>query len=61
MIDIGGPTMVRAAAKNCDSVTVATSPRQYEALRAELTANDGCVTETTRKSFAAAAFLATAQ
>lgn len=30
MIDIGGPTMVRAAAKNCDSVAVVTSPAQYD-------------------------------
>ena len=41
MIDIGGPTMVRAAAKNCDSVTVVTSPDQYQQLVDELTANKG--------------------
>ena len=31
-IDVGGPTMVRAAAKNYDDVTVITSPNQYEEL-----------------------------
>jgi phosphoribosylaminoimidazolecarboxamide formyltransferase/IMP cyclohydrolase len=35
-IDIGGPTLIRAAAKNRDSVAVVVSPRQYEPLLAEL-------------------------
>ena len=35
-IDVGGPTMVRAAAKNYKDVTIITSPRQYEELINEL-------------------------
>merc|ERR1719272_1029216 len=34
MIDIGGPTMIRASAKNCDSVACITSPDQYAAVSA---------------------------
>ncbi|MCY4260918.1 MAG: bifunctional phosphoribosylaminoimidazolecarboxamide formyltransferase/IMP cyclohydrolase [Rhodobacteraceae bacterium] len=41
-IDIGGPALVRAAAKNHDSVTVVTSPKEYPALLAEL--GDACAT-----------------
>ncbi|RZO63525.1 MAG: bifunctional phosphoribosylaminoimidazolecarboxamide formyltransferase/IMP cyclohydrolase [Candidatus Pelagibacterales bacterium] len=40
-IDIGGPTMVRAAAKNFNSVTVISSPNQYEDLINELKLNKG--------------------
>lgn len=40
-IDIGGPTMVRAAAKNHDAVAVVTDPADYEALLAELQAHNG--------------------
>src|SRR5207302_10042438 len=35
-IDIGGPTMIRAAAKNADSVAVVVSPRQYDSVIADL-------------------------
>jgi phosphoribosylaminoimidazolecarboxamide formyltransferase/IMP cyclohydrolase len=55
-IDIGGPAMVRAAAKNFAWVTVVTSPAQYDALLAELRANQGTVSEETRRAFAVEAF-----
>ena len=43
-IDIGGPTLIRAAAKNHDSVAVVTDAGDYEALLAELGAHDGATT-----------------
>ena len=46
-IDIGGPAMVRSAAKNFDAVGVVTSPDQYESVLAELEAGDGPVPEPT--------------
>jgi phosphoribosylaminoimidazolecarboxamide formyltransferase / IMP cyclohydrolase len=55
-IDVGGPTMVRAACKNYAHVVTVTDPRQYPALLTELSDNDGATTEALRKSFAAAAF-----
>eukprot|EP00056_Hartaetosiga_gracilis_P012512 m.199485 g.199485 ORF g.199485 m.199485 type:complete len:619 (+) comp13697_c2_seq3:1436-3292(+) len=60
MIDIGGPTMVRSAAKNCDSVAVVTSPSQYASVVEELRANSGALTKATRHQLAAQAFLSTA-
>lgn len=47
-IDIGGPAMLRAAAKNFHRVMVATEPRQYQAIIDELRANKGCSTLKTR-------------
>jgi len=61
MIDIGGPTMVRAAAKNCDSVAIITDPSQYAAVLKELQENDGCLCKDTRRELAAAAFAHTAR
>jgi len=55
-IDVGGPTMIRAAAKNHDGVTVVTDASQYPELLAELRANGGSTTMDLRKRFAAAAF-----
>ena len=55
-IDIGGPAMVRASAKNHAWVTVVTNPNQYDALLEELRANDGTVSEATRRAFALEAF-----
>ena len=43
-IDIGGPAMIRAAAKNHDWVTVVVDPEDYAAVLAELDANDGATT-----------------
>ena len=48
-IDIGGPTMVRAAAKNYNDVTVITSLNQYDELINELKKNHGCTTLEFRK------------
>jgi phosphoribosylaminoimidazolecarboxamide formyltransferase/IMP cyclohydrolase len=53
-IDIGGPTMVRAAAKNFENVIVVTSPDQYAAVIEEL--KGGEVSIETRKNLAALAF-----
>ena len=59
-IDIGGPAMVRSAAKNHAFVSVVTEPADYAALIAELGANDGATTLTLRKRLAATAFAHTA-
>ncbi len=55
-IDIGGPAMLRSAAKNFSRVAVATDPSQYDALLAELDANDCAVSAPTRFALAVAAF-----
>jgi len=59
-IDIGGPSMVRSAAKNHKFVTVVTAPGQYDKVIEELKANKGAVTEQTRSDFARIAFGLTA-
>jgi phosphoribosylaminoimidazolecarboxamide formyltransferase/IMP cyclohydrolase len=59
-IDVGGPTMIRAAAKNADSVAVVTSPAQYGAVLAELAASGGRLGEPTRRRLAGEAFRRTA-
>ncbi len=59
-IDIGGPAMTRAAAKNHAWVTIVTSPDQYGPLLTELRAHDGEVTAETRRAFALDAFARTA-
>jgi phosphoribosylaminoimidazolecarboxamide formyltransferase/IMP cyclohydrolase len=59
-IDIGGPSMVRSAAKNHAFVTIVTDPADYAALIEELAANGGATTIETRRRFAAKAFAATA-
>ena len=60
-IDIGGPAMVRAAAKNHAAVAIVTTAAQYEQVQAELEANDGHTTMATRKQLAAAAYARTAE
>ncbi len=55
-IDIGGPALVRAAAKNHDDVTVIVDPSDYQALVAELDSNQGAITAATRWSLARRAF-----
>ncbi|MGE0370360.1 MAG: bifunctional phosphoribosylaminoimidazolecarboxamide formyltransferase/IMP cyclohydrolase [Gammaproteobacteria bacterium] len=60
-IDIGGPAMLRAAAKNFAHVAVATDPTQYAGVLAELNANDGSLSAKTRYSLAVAAFNRVAQ
>jgi len=59
-IDIGGPSMVRSAAKNHRYVTIVTDPADYDALYDELAAHDGATTLAFRKAMAAKAFAATA-
>lgn len=55
-IDIGGPTIVRAACKNYHDVAVVVDPGQYSALIAELSEHQGQLTLVTREGLAAAAF-----
>ncbi len=60
-IDIGGPAMVRAGAKNHAFVTVVVDPGDYRALLDELAANQGGTTVAMRQRLAAKAFAHTAQ
>jgi phosphoribosylaminoimidazolecarboxamide formyltransferase/IMP cyclohydrolase len=60
-IDIGGPAMLRSAAKNFARVAVATDPAQYAGLVAELDANDGTLSAKTRFALSVAAFNRVAQ
>ncbi|MFQ5634453.1 MAG: bifunctional phosphoribosylaminoimidazolecarboxamide formyltransferase/IMP cyclohydrolase [Gammaproteobacteria bacterium] len=55
-IDIGGPAMLRAAAKNHAFVTVVVDPRDYDAVVAELRENEAEVSEKTRRRLATKAF-----
>lgn len=55
-IDIGGPTMLRAAAKNHPHVAVVVDPSWYAELRAELAANEGGTTAAARSRWARQAF-----
>ncbi|WP_072396194.1 bifunctional phosphoribosylaminoimidazolecarboxamide formyltransferase/IMP cyclohydrolase [Hyphomicrobium sp. CS1GBMeth3] len=59
-IDIGGPAMIRAAAKNHASVTVIVDRADYDALLAEMRANSGKTTPAFRKRMAAKAYARTA-
>jgi len=59
-IDIGGPTMVRAAAKNYNDVTVITSFDQYEELIAEMDQNKGSTSLSFREKMSLEAFSETA-
>ena len=59
-IDIGGPSMLRSAAKNHKFVTVVTDPGQYGRVIEEMEANDGCVSEELRNDLARVAFGLTA-
>lgn len=60
-IDIGGPTMIRAAAKNYEDVAVITSPNQYASIIKELLENDGELSLATRQRLAVEAFALTHQ
>ena len=60
-IDIGGPTMIRAAAKNYAFVAPVVSPESYDAVLAELRESDRRLSPTTRESLAAEAFAYTAR
>lgn len=58
-IDIGGPSMLRSAAKNFASVTVVTDPASYDDILAEMTANDGATLLATRQTHAVEVFRTT--
>ena len=58
-IDIGGPSLVRAAAKNQRFVTIATDPEQYSSILDEINQR-GCTSLELRQDLAAAAFRSTA-
>ena len=60
-IDIGGPTMIRAAAKNQAFAAVLVDPGDYELVLAELRASDGRLALSTRERLAAVAFACTAR
>jgi phosphoribosylaminoimidazolecarboxamide formyltransferase/IMP cyclohydrolase len=60
-IDIGGPTMIRAAAKNHDAVAVVTDPSQYAGVLAELEATGGVLSRETCARLAAEAFRITSR
>ena len=59
-IDIGGPSMIRSAAKNHASVAVVVSPSDYSAILAELQKNDGALSQETRTRLAVQAYAHTA-
>ena len=58
-IDIGGPSMLRSAAKNFESVAVVTDPASYDAILEEMRANDGATTRDTRAKLALRVFQTT--
>ena len=58
-IDIGGPALIRGAAKNHDFVTIVTDPADYDAVLAELAAHDGATTLDLRRRLAGAAYART--
>src|SRR4029077_18948973 len=55
-IDVGGPAMIRAAAKNFDFVAVVPSPADYKAIMEEMAAKEGALSRATRRRLSAAAF-----
>ena len=59
-IDIGGPAMIRAAAKNHAHVAVVTDPQDYESVLKEMEENDGMLSYRTRERLAFTAFSLTA-
>ncbi len=60
-IDIGGPAMVRASAKNHDRVAIVVDPLDYGTVLNEMTTANGTVSEMTRKRLAAKAYTHTSQ
>ena len=59
-IDVGGPTMLRAAAKNFAGTAVVSDPDDYDRILAELAQHDGSLTESTRRDLALKSFRHTA-
>jgi phosphoribosylaminoimidazolecarboxamide formyltransferase / IMP cyclohydrolase len=60
-IDVGGPTLIRAAAKNHPFAAVVVSPESYDAVLDELRTSDGSLSARTRESLAVEAFAYTAR
>src|SRR3954463_5115319 len=60
-IDIGGPTLIRAAAKNHQFAAVVVTPESYDAVLEELQMTDGLLSENTREALALDAFAYTAR
>jgi phosphoribosylaminoimidazolecarboxamide formyltransferase/IMP cyclohydrolase len=60
-IDIGGPSMIRSAAKNYESVTVVVDPADYDAVLENMRDNDGETTLKLRERLAIKAFIRTAE
>lgn len=58
-IDIGGPSMLRSAAKNFESVAVVTEPSSYDSILEEMRANNGATTYSTRAQLALKVFQTT--
>src|SRR5215470_9487095 len=58
-IDIGGPSMIRSAAKNYQDVAVVTSPDDYNAIAEELTTSNGTLSKETKWRLAQKAFATT--
>ena len=59
-IDVGGPAMIRGAAKNHDSITVVVEPIDYARVLTEMSANGGATTLALRRELAAKAYARTA-
>jgi phosphoribosylaminoimidazolecarboxamide formyltransferase/IMP cyclohydrolase len=59
-IDIGGPSMIRSAAKNFQDVAVVTSPSDYEAIASEMAKSGGALSSATKWRLAQKAFATTA-
>ncbi len=59
-IDIGGPALIRASAKNHDFVTIVVDPADYDSVLAELGANKGATSLALRRKLAAKAYARTA-
>ena len=59
-IDIGGPAVIRSAAKNYRDVAVVTAPELYRQIRTELILDEGALTLATREALARLAFMRTA-
>ncbi len=60
-IDIGGPTMVRASAKNHEHVTIIVDPKDYQTIEQELEQNQGAISPAVRLDLATKAFEHTAR
>lgn len=60
-IDIGGPSMVRSAAKNHAYVSIVTDPKQYDQVANNIERNSGSTTLDLRRSLASTAFTRTAE